>query len=39
MKKILFSMMATMATTLMTAQSLRYPIATKDGTVAEYFGT
>jgi prolyl oligopeptidase len=39
MKKILFSMMATMATTLMTAQSLHYPKAAKDGTVDEYFGT
>ena len=39
MKKILFSIMATMATTLVTAQSLQYPKAAKDGTVDDYFGT
>ena len=39
MKKILFTMMATMATTLVTAQGLHYPKAAKDGTVDEYFGT
>ena len=32
-------MMATMATTLATAQHLQYPKAVKDGTVDEYFGT
>ena len=31
-------MMATMATTLATAQHLQYPKAEKDGTVDEYFG-
>ena len=31
-------MMATMAATLVTAQSLHYPKAAKDGTVDEYFG-
>ena len=38
MKKIIISMMATMAATLVTAQSLHYPKAAKDGTVDEYFG-
>ena len=39
MKKTLLMMMATMATTLVTAQGLHYPKAAKDGTVDEYFGT
>ena len=38
MKKIIICMMATMATTVVTAQSLHYPKAAKDGTVDEYFG-
>ena len=38
MKKTLLMMMATMATTLATAQHLQYPKAEKDGTVDEYFG-
>ena len=32
-------MMATLATTAVTAQGLQYPKAAKDGTVDEYFGT
>ena len=32
-------MMATLATTLATAQSIQYPKAVKDGTVDDYFGT
>ena len=39
MKKTILMMMATMATTLATAQHLQYPKAVKDGTVDEYFGT
>ena len=39
MKKTLLMMMATMATTLISAQQLQYPKAAKDGTVDNYFGT
>ena len=39
MKKLFFMMMATIATTAVTAQGLQYPKAAKDGTVDEYFGT
>ncbi len=38
MKKILIMTMATIATTVATAQQLSYPKAEKDGTVDEYFG-
>ena len=39
MKKLYLMMMATLATTAVTAQGLQYPKAAKDGTVDEYFGT
>ena len=39
MKRLIFMMMATLATTAVTAQGLQYPKAAKDGTVDEYFGT
>ena len=39
MKRLIFMMMATLATTAATAQGLQYPKAAKDGTVDEYFGT
>ena len=39
MKKTLLLMMASIATTLASAQSIQYPKAAKDGTVDEYFGT
>ena len=39
MKRLFFMMMATIATTAVTAQGLQYPKAAKDGTVDEYFGT
>ena len=39
MKRLFFMMMATIATTTVTAQGLQYPKAAKDGTVDEYFGT
>ena len=39
MKKTILMMMAMTATTLMSAQTLHYPKAAKDGTVDEYFGT
>ena len=38
MKKLILMMMATMATTAVSAQGLQYPKAVKDGTVDEYFG-
>ena len=39
MKRLIFMMMATLATTAVNAQGLQYPKAAKDGTVDEYFGT
>jgi prolyl oligopeptidase len=39
MKRLIFMMMATLATTAVTAQGLQYPKAAKDGIVDEYFGT
>ena len=39
MKKLYLMMMATLATTAVTAQGLQYPKAAKDGIVDEYFGT
>ena len=39
MKKQILVMMATIATTAVTAQGLQYPKTAKDGTVDEYFGT
>ena len=39
MKRLIFLMMATLATAAMTAQGLQYPKAAKDGTIDEYFGT
>ena len=38
MKRIFIMTMATIATTVATAQQLSYPKAEKDGTVDEYFG-
>ena len=39
MKKSIFALMATIATTAAMAQQIQYPRAAKDGTVDEYFGT
>ena len=39
MKRLIYMMMATLATTAVNAQGLQYPKAAKDGTVDEYFGT
>ena len=38
MKKSIFTLMATLATTTAMAQQIQYPKAAKDGTVDEYFG-
>ena len=38
MKSTIIMTLATLATTVATAQSLNYPKAQKDGTVDEYFG-
>jgi len=39
MKKSIFALMATLATSAAMAQQIQYPRAAKDGTVDEYFGT
>ena len=39
MKRLIYMMMAALATTAVNAQGLQYPKAAKDGTVDEYFGT
>ena len=38
MKRLIYMMMAALATTAVNAQGLQYPKAAKDGTVDEYFG-
>ena len=38
MKKTILMVMATIATTVLSAQNLQYPKAAKDGTVDKYFG-
>lgn len=38
-KRTILTLMATVATTLASAQSIQYPKAAKDGTVDNYFGT